>query len=139
MASFCPTTYENFFLWLILHDHVLINANRLKRQLSIDPRCTICGAIEETTLHILRDCHAARMIWYNTRGSGLHDEFYYVDLRSWIILNLQDKGRNLLEGWLTLFTVKVWWLWKWRNCAVFGRNSTIPNAIGTFLRVKFIK
>lgn len=47
------------YLWLAMHDRLMGNANRVKRQLTLDPRCSHCGADEENTLHILWECTAA--------------------------------------------------------------------------------
>lgn len=60
------------FLWLVCHDRLMGNVNRLKRKLTIDPKCFICGDEDETTLHILRDCPAARSVW--SRLEGLANE-----------------------------------------------------------------
>lgn len=51
------------FLWLVVQDRLMTNANRFLQQLTDDPRCFACGEVEENTMHILRQCPAARMVW----------------------------------------------------------------------------
>lgn len=63
------------FLWLVLHDRVLCNSNRLKRHLTDDPRCPRCHGNEETLLHLLRNCPAARDIWRHVGGTSRSNSF----------------------------------------------------------------
>lgn len=56
------------FLWLSCHDRILGNLNRYKRRMTDIPKCYICDAYEDSTIHILRDCPAARMIWRKLGG-----------------------------------------------------------------------
>lgn len=56
------------FMWVACHDRVLGNLNRYKRRMTDEPKCYICGADEESTLHILRDCPAARLVWRKIGG-----------------------------------------------------------------------
>ncbi|KAL2938810.1 hypothetical protein RDABS01_022259 [Bienertia sinuspersici] len=58
------------FLWLLLHDQVLCNANRLKRRPNDDSRCPQCQGNEETLIHMLRDCPVAHEIWRQVGGSS---------------------------------------------------------------------
>ena len=51
------------FIWLALHDRLLSNVQRVARRLSDDPRCTRCGADEESLDHILRRCPFSFIIW----------------------------------------------------------------------------
>lgn len=37
----------------------------------------------------------------------------------------------------TLFCIASWWIWKWRNCLVFGRNHEVPQDIGGFIQVRY--
>ena len=52
------------FLWLVYHDRVLGNYNKYRRHMVDNSKCYLCGAHEETTtIHIIRDCPATKMIW----------------------------------------------------------------------------
>ncbi|KAK5803306.1 hypothetical protein PVK06_030951 [Gossypium arboreum] len=44
------------FIWTILQGRVLSNVERVRKGLSDDPSCLICGFQLEDILHILRDC-----------------------------------------------------------------------------------
>lgn len=58
------------FMWLLLHDRVLCNVNKMKRHISDDPRCPRCNGNEETLLHLLRDCPTSRSIWKGVGGTA---------------------------------------------------------------------
>lgn len=46
-----------FFLWLLFHERILCNTNRVHRHLAEDPRCSRCNNNSDVTLlHLFRDC-----------------------------------------------------------------------------------
>uniref|UniRef100_A0A803M192 DDE Tnp4 domain-containing protein n=1 Tax=Chenopodium quinoa TaxID=63459 RepID=A0A803M192_CHEQI len=44
---------------------MMTNVNHFKRNIADNPWCKLCGNLEETTLHVLRDCRAAKEVWKN--------------------------------------------------------------------------
>lgn len=50
------------FLWMAHHSRILGNLMRFKHKMNEDTTCYICGAEEESTLHILMNCPTSRMI-----------------------------------------------------------------------------
>lgn len=125
------------FMWLACHDRLMSNDNRHKRHLTDSPQCYICGEEIENTLHILRDCAAARRIWRKIEGPAATPSFFQGDIRHWFISNLEyidQSGNNI---WNTYFCVTIWWIWRWRNCYMFGRHDDIPLDIGAYLQVRF--
>lgn len=122
------------FMWLACHDRLMGNVNRFKRKLTDDTKCFICGESSESTLHILRDCPAARSIWRKVEGPSLDPTFFQEDLKNWILKNLENKEH---ETWPTFFAIIIWWLWRWRNMFVFGRGNEVPVDIGAFLKICF--
>lgn len=57
-----------FFIWLASQDRLMTNGNRFIRKMTDDPRCFMCGEVEENTIHLLRECPAAKHVWRQTRG-----------------------------------------------------------------------
>lgn len=127
------------FVWLAMHDRVMGNTNRVKRQLTLDPRCTHCGAQEETTLHILRGCTRAKEVWRCVGGPTRTPTFWSGGLEHWLYNNLTYKAQNNQQSeiWPTYFAITLWWIWNWRNYVVFGRSSDIPIDVGRFLHTRF--
>lgn len=50
------------FLWLAMHQLLLTNVERAKRNLTNGSCCIICGDSQETRLHVLRDCSFASKV-----------------------------------------------------------------------------
>lgn len=63
------------FLYLVAHNSYLCNANRVQRHLSNDHSCPRCG-IEESALHLLRDCPIIRDVWKAISGNDLSLDFF---------------------------------------------------------------
>lgn len=53
------------FSWLLYNGKLLTNMERRKRSLTCDDTCPICKQKQESTLHLLRDCPKAMLIWKN--------------------------------------------------------------------------
>lgn len=122
------------FLWLASHDRLMGNLNRYKRKLTNDPKCFICGGEDESTLHILRDCPAAKSVWRKLEGFANLSSFYQGGLHEWIRNNLEFES---IETWPTIFAISTWWLWRWRNMLMFDRRNEILLDLIAFLKVRF--
>ncbi|KAK8508915.1 hypothetical protein V6N12_035016 [Hibiscus sabdariffa] len=103
-----------YFLWVVAHGKLLTNLHRHQRNLTADPLCTICGASEESILHVLRDCNATAMLWSSVIPQGLLPRFFTMDLNSWLFTNLH--ANHLLPGtsilWSQFFVSLAWQVWK---------------------------
>ncbi|CAN1256840.1 Putative ribonuclease H protein At1g65750 [Linum perenne] len=55
------------FLWLVYHERLLTNAERVRRHLSPDASCNRCGFMTESVNHVLRDCPIASETWIEAR------------------------------------------------------------------------
>lgn len=51
------------FLWLVVHDRILTNYARWRRRIAESSGCGICKDVFEDSLHVLRDCPEARLVW----------------------------------------------------------------------------
>ena len=114
-----------FFLWLASQDRLMTNSNRFIRKMADDPRCLVCGEVEENTIHILRDCPAASRIWKLLRVDT-DDMGWNIPLRDWLLGNIEHRNLKIEEGWAQIFSVACWWLWRWRNERCFNVDPRIP-------------
>ncbi|CAN1845039.1 Putative ribonuclease H protein At1g65750 [Linum perenne] len=105
-----------FFLWILGHDRLLSNAERLRRHLTSDGGCIRCAHGCESTSHIFRDCNFALEFW---RCMGFQDSAPNgsADFKAWLKHNLTGT-RSLL------FDIGLWQLWKARNELVFNGART---------------
>ena len=129
-----------FFIWLASQDRLMSNGNRFIRRMTDDPRCFVCGEIEENTIHILRDCLAAKRVW-RLLGVQTDDLIWRIPLRDWLLGNIEKRNLQSDEGWPTLFSVTCWWLWRWRNERSFNAEPRIPidQVSFVFARVKEVR
>ncbi|CAN1181801.1 Putative ribonuclease H protein At1g65750, partial [Linum perenne] len=51
------------FLWLVLHNKLLTNAESSRRHLTNNSSCPRCYNLEESVSHVLRDCLFAVNVW----------------------------------------------------------------------------
>lgn len=125
------------FLWLAFHDRLLGNLNRFKRKVTDDAKCCICGATEESTLHILRDCATAKMVWHKLGRHGLASTFYIAPLKQWLSDHLKTNSHPQSDHWATYFSIATWCIWRWRNTFVFNRSAEVSIDIAAFLQIWF--
>ncbi|MBA0678772.1 hypothetical protein Goari_020094 [Gossypium aridum] len=45
-----------------MHQKLLLNEERVRRNLTDDAGCVLCGVTQESILHVLRDCHGANVV-----------------------------------------------------------------------------
>ncbi|CAA0837270.1 Polynucleotidyl transferase- ribonuclease H-like superfamily protein [Striga hermonthica] len=109
------------FLWVAARNQLFTNGERMRRHLTDDGECGACGQLE-TTLHVLRDCPQARMLWDILIPRSHRIEFFSLDLRPWLWCNLLDARVVDLVEWATIFSTACWRIWIWRNMAVFSHK-----------------
>ena len=84
------------------------------------PRCNT----SETTIHILRDCHWAKMVWCHS-PSVLPQSFFHLPLQSWLYTNASMDTLILCHQlpWKIYFPILCWHLWWARNERIFNNQS----------------
>lgn len=113
------------FIWLVRHGKILTNNCRRSRGLTDDDRCWNCPNEVEDIDHVLRKCPRAMEIWATVLSN------HYVAYLSRPLLEWLDHGISFKKTGITpgsdssLFAIVLWWIWKWRNEAIFN-NKTVP-------------
>ncbi|KAF7840818.1 putative non-LTR retroelement reverse transcriptase [Senna tora] len=81
---------------------------------------------EETCLHALRDCSAAKSIWKKFVNPARLRDFFSLPMEVWMDRNLKkDWGMRSDNKWNIVFGVACWWLWKVRNEVVFCFDTSL--------------
>ncbi|MCH84271.1 RNA-directed DNA polymerase (Reverse transcriptase), partial [Trifolium medium] len=110
------------FIWQIMHDKLLTNWRLAKWNLC-RPYCSYCGRLEETTLHVLRDCPLANIIWQHLVDFQHRGRFFLASFDQWIAMNIyNDIGQATNVKWITVWATCCFWIWKWRNYRVHETN-----------------
>ncbi|KAG7567714.1 Ribonuclease H domain [Arabidopsis thaliana x Arabidopsis arenosa] len=117
------------FIWLVSHQVIMTNAERVRRHVGESAVCPVCNGADESIIHVLRDCPAMSGLWRRLLPPRRHDSFFQKSLLEWVFDNLDPAKDN----WPTMFSMAVWWAWKWRCRDVFGERKLCRD------RLKFIK
>ncbi|KAA3477395.1 Non-LTR retroelement reverse transcriptase [Gossypium australe] len=81
----------------------------------------VCGDVEESCLHVLRDCCQAIEVWKQLIPSRISNRFFSSSLDEWLSSNLKNKVDVVFQdvNWPSLFRIVCWRIWKQRNLCVF--------------------
>ncbi|KAL4355451.1 hypothetical protein GQ457_06G008470 [Hibiscus cannabinus] len=109
------------FLWLVCLERVMTNSERVRRHISDNAGCSLCGALIEDVNHLLRWCPQAIGIWTSLIKPDFLHQFLTMNIKEWVYLNLTDAAQmaNHPEDWDLLFGSICWNLWLERNAVVF--------------------
>nr|GME00746.1 splicing factor 3B subunit 2 [Ipomoea batatas] len=112
------------FMWTALHDKILGNAERKRRNLTMDGDCGTCHGKEETMAHILCDYSHAENVWTALVVRDQWRRWKQLNPRQWLTQNIIDRKKlEKYEEWPRLFVITSWWIWKWSNDRVFKSES----------------
>ncbi|PRQ51455.1 putative ribonuclease H-like domain, reverse transcriptase zinc-binding domain-containing protein [Rosa chinensis] len=111
------------FMWMLCQGRILTNVERVKRRLASDPSCPICHEHPETLIHMLRDCPSAKNVWNGVVCLDTIARSMQLDWYDWLAANTHCN-RPCFDGlkWCGVFVYTCWYIWKWRNMAVFNGN-----------------
>lgn len=112
---------------------ITTNQERYRWHLSDTDACQVCKGGVETILHILSDCLAMKGIWARLVPERKKNALFAQNLLEWLYVNLGEGGRGGDVPWATMFSMALWWGWKWRCGNVFGENILCRD------RIQFIK
>lgn len=87
---------SQIFIWVFAHDMLLTNYTKNRMGMG-HSMCHYCGNIMKTSLHVLMDCPTTMQIWPNVAPSNIMNNFFHVDLKYWIYLNLNYKWSETNE------------------------------------------
>ncbi|CAN1799959.1 Putative ribonuclease H protein At1g65750 [Linum perenne] len=101
------------FFWLVAHNRLLTNSERRKRHMSNDDRYRRCPDEVEDSIHIIRDCRAAKNFWEVFLPPSKQLGFFSGNIQDWLSFILKDPDLSLSGG------IAIWLLWKARNEDIF--------------------
>ncbi|XP_074298539.1 uncharacterized protein LOC141629436 [Silene latifolia] len=125
------------FIWLAAHGRVMVNVNRVIRNMGDDPRCPRCEGDEETTEHLLRSCPVSKQIWNLIGIDSSNIYFFNSPFSEWLTRCASNDVSTNEANWPMMFAITCWWIWRWRNNVVFGRENKNPTEPRQFLTHQF--
>ncbi|XP_031096925.1 uncharacterized protein LOC116001176 [Ipomoea triloba] len=112
------------FVWLVQHGKILTNVERARRHITSNASCSFCVGHSEDCEHLFRRCGEAKAIWSAAYGPTLVAALGHLGWKEWLTTNLRgEKRMGFAEWWPERFSIRLWWLWKWRNDKVFNNRS----------------
>lgn len=87
--------------------------------------CPLCLYKIETILHAVRDCIKANQIWQDLGAKRVVSNFFGITtIRDGAEEYVKEESYQVLGiTWNVLFSVAIWWIWRYRNDHVFGRDT----------------
>ncbi|CAN1141919.1 Putative ribonuclease H protein At1g65750 [Linum perenne] len=104
------------------HGKLLTNLERKRRHLSDNASCPRCAAMDESIMHVTRDCPFASEVWDKAGVSTAATIQTETDFECWFTEVLKhDKALDI--------KILCWYLWKARNELVFNQAVENPQSI----------
>lgn len=82
--------WVNTFLWRVVHNRLMANANRFAQGVLDSALCLRCQRRDESIMHILRDCDCTLELWENIVNPDQWHKFASLGLVQWIEFNLRS-------------------------------------------------
>ncbi|KAL4367107.1 hypothetical protein GQ457_05G029110 [Hibiscus cannabinus] len=104
------------FMWLVFHEPMLTNVERVRCYIATSVFCEICGGDREDIEHVLRSCLIAKRLWLRFIPLESRTEFFSLPFHAWLCKNLFDLSFMCNDNeWVNRFAIMCWLLWK-RQC-----------------------
>ncbi|KAJ6910619.1 hypothetical protein NC652_021315 [Populus alba x Populus x berolinensis] len=91
------------FLWATAYDRLMINENRKRGYQTDNPLCRNCPMVVENTLHVLRECPLARVVW-----KTILEQKDWMGFVNTELISRPAEGRP----WSITFGVAVWYIYE---------------------------
>ncbi|KAK0586532.1 hypothetical protein LWI29_008529 [Acer saccharum] len=123
-----------YFLWTLLHGKLLTNCHRAARGITADTNCLRCTGSDEDVDHVFRGCPASIQIWESVHTGVTKTSDYQTVWDDWLHNNLNCNNLALgkFPNYL-LFSVSLWFLWKWRCEFIFNPDFQVPSSPGQII------
>ncbi|KAD7117196.1 hypothetical protein E3N88_04464 [Mikania micrantha] len=111
----------NTFAWRLLHDRLATKDNLMKRGLFEGSNlCSLCGAMEETALHLFTACSVASVIWsWLSEWTKVPQIFFFSIEDLFRVGTLMDGSKIQRRCVQDIILVACWNIWKERNKVIF--------------------
>jgi ribonuclease HI len=115
------------FTWMMLHQRLLTNS--LKNSMGLcHAMCAFCGDVEETILHVMRDCPRAKDIWNCVIPVRDRASFFMSEFHHWLDLNFRNSWSwNGVGSWSEFWALCCHCLWTWRNKELYQEDFVRPS------------
>ncbi|KAK8510054.1 hypothetical protein V6N11_029049 [Hibiscus sabdariffa] len=122
VSKYCGLPRIRMFLWLVIKGKILTNSERVRRHMSNNSCCGLCGAMVEDLSHLFRGCVEARLLWSRVVKEEKLDEFLTLDFQAWLIANMLNQQSFSInaEDWDVAFGTYLWNIRFYCNFRIFS-------------------
>ena len=121
----CPPKLKHF-VWQLLSGTLPVLKNLKTRGIDFDLRCSMCGADEESTNHVLFECPPALQAWALSRipsAPGVFPSYSVYTSMDYLFWRLLKEDEFSYFPWI------LWYIWKSRNDKVYSNKNGNPQEI----------
>ena len=113
------------FLWLLYHEKILTNNERMRRGLTSNPYCHHYIDKVGDLDHLFRHCETPKTIWANVNDEVRRKGAETPSFKDWLGWNLDVNTTSDHEPWKDRFSIYLWLIWKWRTDEIFNNNRIL--------------
>jgi ribonuclease HI len=120
------------FAWRLLHDGLATQCIRMKRTLTDDATCQVCGREEETAFHAVIRCTKATALRHEMRKHWLlpEEKPFVFSGPDWLLSILSSADVDTKAKILML----LWRAWHLRNDMIHGKGKAMVTGSALFLK-----
>lgn len=110
------------FAWQIMHGKLptRVYCSRWSGDTS---GCYHCVGVDETIIHVLRDCPLAIAVWKLLVPQDMRSNFFGYDFEAWVRFNVGVMDGS---GWRNVWATTCFFLWGWRNRTMHDPSFSRP-------------
>ncbi|XP_042942883.1 uncharacterized protein LOC122277065 [Carya illinoinensis] len=116
---------EKMFLWRACQDSLPTQLNLFKRKIASDPLCPLCCREEESTMHVLWNCEAAKDVWSPCSKKLQKSRSSYMPTLEFFEAMTEALNADEMQE----FVVVARQLWLRRNSFIFNKPFMPPNIL----------
>lgn len=116
------------FIWRLCNNALASASNLHRRNIIQDNKCCICGAHEETVVHIFRDCSWVRAYWFGSIFQWVLDGNPEIHMKDWVFsrIDVLKHAKGDFAEKISCFFYHLWTVWVCRNKFLFERKKVDP-------------
>lgn len=110
------------FAWHIMHGKLPTKVYCSKWS-GESSNCYYCAGVDETIIHVLRDCPLAVSVWRTLVPLTMRSNFFGYPFDEWTRYNIFEGE---VPNWRSMWAAACFYLWGWRNKKMHDPNFTRP-------------
>lgn len=119
-----------FLLWKCFHEILPTKRELVRKKVTVEASCPLCGADVETIIHLFVFCPFAQKVW--SRSPLLLDfrnDQFNSFVAFWDVLGFWWQNGVNKDECFALAAMIMWFIWKGRNGSIFQNRVILPGVV----------